>query len=97
MKTHADPVATMLRLEEWTGGRKQFKVESVFVGGLSQTTTCTLYCPKMEKKTFAVCYELWDAGVPDRSTEFHPTVVDVIALALDRWDGLVPQYGESDE
>lgn len=94
MRTHADPAATMQRLEDWIKKWRKFDIRSTCVQ--RQFVDCTLFCPKENKKAFAQSDELYDFGVPDRSTEFHPTVVDVIALALDRWDGLVPQYGEGD-
>lgn len=92
--THADPVETMRRLEEWVKKWRKFEIISTCVQW--QFCYCTLYCPKEKKEAFAQSDELVDFGVPDRSTEFWPTTCDVIKLALDRWDGLVPQYGEED-
>jgi len=93
MQTHADPVKTMQRLEDWITQFSYFKIETAYDSN-RQVVSCHLQHSRSSKKASAYCTELYDDGVPDRSTEFHPTVVDVIALALDRWDGLVPQYAE---
>lgn len=92
MRTHADPVLTMQRLEEFSKQRLGVEIEHFGAEQYSAGPYVRLYCIYTKKEVVADAWEFFDAF----DGEYQATYADVIALALDRRDGLVPQYGEED-
>lgn len=93
--THADPVETMRRLEQWAAVHQNFRIEQYGCQDVNSDYIVHLESDSTGKEVTAYAGDLW-YDHPDYLTIETPTLCDVIKWALDRWEGLVPQYGEED-
>jgi hypothetical protein len=75
---HADPAATMQRLEKWAIGRRYYRIEKQPCVVTGDSCFCVL---RGEGREVTVLED--EFGY---STDWTPTVVDVIALALEKWE-----------